>query len=170
MRIDASYVVSPRIRHDRPSMDDLYGEFMMILNAWHMQGTQIQEAMVMDRSQPIFAQTGKEVFDLFWCLDQAATPSLDKKKLGKPPQTRWSECINKMTKTDSLISIANGVSSEDSIHDLDITNCNSTILEKARGIVQYCKDLLISFRQSEHEVVSSVVWILQNSNWNVVWG
>lgn len=58
--------------------------------------------------------------------------------------------------------IDKGVPRKESIHDLDIENYNWIILQKARGLVQDCKDLGISFQVSENKVVLSVVRILQN--------
>lgn len=53
---------------------------------------------------------------------------------------------------------------EESIHDLDIENCNRIILSKAREVAQVCKDLGIAFRELEYVFVSTIARILQNAD------
>lgn len=89
------------------------------------------------------------------CPVHVGSPQLDKKKLGKFI-TRRFEHIKNNSKNLPLTDLNKSIPKEESIHDLDIQNCNRIFLEKYRRVAQDCKDLGILFRESEGEIVSLV--------------
>lgn len=93
---------------------------------------------------------------------QLVSPLFEKKKLGNQISQVKSERINNIYKNKSSMYTDSSVPNEKSFHDSDIQNCNWIFLEKARGMVQDCKDLDISFQESENEVILLLARIHQN--------
>lgn len=93
------------------------------------------------------------------------SPSLERSKLVKPVYTISAKYIKNNGKRQPFTDSAKDVLVEEMIHELNIENCICIILAKTHNVVQDCKGMTISFRESEDEVVSSIVGILQNKDY-----
>lgn len=122
------------------------------------------EACKVDNSLSLAIWKGNSGNGLELVTKQNGSPSLERYKLVNLVRTRRSKCIKNNGKTTILLACTKDVSAKESIHNSNIENCNCIILAIACDMVKDCKVIGISFRESNHEVVSLVVRILKNED------